>query len=483
MIAIGFLDLAPDPAGICSAMLLTCRKSAYVFDAYLVNRKVPSLQRAIANFLTKVEKQHGLVVKRIETDNELMRSEAMRKMFTARGVVVERSAPDTQAQNGGAERSGGVIKIKARALRIAARLPHYLWVEVYKAAVYLFNRTPRRSLNWQTPYEVFHSAVARASGNQLAMRKPKMLHLRNYGCRAYAITADALKKENRLLKLNPNAWIGYLVRYESTNIYRVWNPKANKVIRTRDVTFDEDNLFDGDITKFKDDLCAISYPQMLEILEACETSTHQDKASKATAASQEVHDFQTQEEDEEEPLSDLILDEIVVMPPRPLEKTTETQREDHDQQRIDDELRAHPVSSVNEAELYTSGSLINEADVSGSSGNEADVSGPSVNEADNSGSSGNEAESTIEVAIESECKAGHLHSAICASQRIPAGRDQRHAEDLLSIVFSTLELTEQDTEMGGVDPPTQDYHRWKAAFSAGRGAATTGDRDGEPISR
>jgi hypothetical protein len=33
------------------------------------------------------------------------------------------------------------------------------------------------------------------------------------------------------------AWIGYLVGYDSTNIYRIWNPVLKKVIRTRDVIF------------------------------------------------------------------------------------------------------------------------------------------------------------------------------------------------------------------------------------------------------
>jgi len=56
----------------------------------------------------------------------------MARFFTDRGVIVEPSAPNTQAQNGGAERSRGVIKLKARAMKIAARFPHYLWVEIYK---------------------------------------------------------------------------------------------------------------------------------------------------------------------------------------------------------------------------------------------------------------------------------------------------------------------------------------------------------------
>jgi hypothetical protein len=33
--------------------------------------------------------------------------------------------------------------------------------------------------------------------------------------------------------------------YDSTNIYRIWNPVLNKDSRTRDVIFNEDVVFDG----------------------------------------------------------------------------------------------------------------------------------------------------------------------------------------------------------------------------------------------
>lgn len=40
---------------------------------------------------------------------------------------------------------------------------------------------------------------------------------------------------------DPRTFVGYCVGYEGTGIYRVWIPSQNKVIRTRDVFFDEDN--------------------------------------------------------------------------------------------------------------------------------------------------------------------------------------------------------------------------------------------------
>ena len=52
-------------------------------------------------------------------------------------------------------------------------------------------------------------------------------------------------KQERLKKLDPKAYVGYLVGYDSTNIYKVWVPEKGRVISTRDVIFDETALFKG----------------------------------------------------------------------------------------------------------------------------------------------------------------------------------------------------------------------------------------------
>jgi hypothetical protein len=41
------------------------------------------------------------------------------------------------------------------------------------------------------------------------------------------------------------AYIGYLVGYDSTNIYRIWILYKGIIISTRDIIFDEKMFFDG----------------------------------------------------------------------------------------------------------------------------------------------------------------------------------------------------------------------------------------------
>ena len=45
-------------------------------------------------------------------------------------------------------------------------------------------------------------------------------------------------------KLEPHAHIGYLVGYDSTNIFWIWIPSKQKVISTCDVTFNETLFYD-----------------------------------------------------------------------------------------------------------------------------------------------------------------------------------------------------------------------------------------------
>jgi hypothetical protein len=86
--------------------------------------------------------QFNIVVKTIETDNEIVIVKPEVACWAEnRGIRIEASASDTQLQNGGAERLGGVIKEKARAMRLDANLPWLLWPEIVRTAVYLNNRT------------------------------------------------------------------------------------------------------------------------------------------------------------------------------------------------------------------------------------------------------------------------------------------------------------------------------------------------------
>ena len=165
----------------------------------------------------------------IRLDNEPALGTAFTELCSRNGITIEKVPTYMKEPNGKIERAGKEISTKARCIGIAANLPQDLWPETIVAAAYILNRTPLFRTG-MTPFEALYGT------------KPRLNHLYVYGCRAY------LKRNNipKLLKLEPRAHIGYLVGYDSRNIYRIWIPSKGEVIRTRDVTFDENTFYSLD---------------------------------------------------------------------------------------------------------------------------------------------------------------------------------------------------------------------------------------------
>src|ERR1700726_927994 len=101
---------------------------------------------------------------------------------------------------------------------------------------------------------------------QSQSKRPIQAHLRAYACKAFAMTTSAQKKAHRLRRLDPKAWIGYLIGYNSSNIYRIWIPSENRVINTRDVIFNENVFFSGNKETLKDDLLHTSIEELAELV-------------------------------------------------------------------------------------------------------------------------------------------------------------------------------------------------------------------------
>jgi hypothetical protein len=269
-IAIDFHDFEEDQDGFNSLMLITDRWSGYMWDFYLQDRTTASIITVLSTFLGLLKNQYDLKPQVFECDNELTSQKpGVKRYIESQHIRIEPSPPYTQSSNGGAERSGGVVKQKIRSMRTSSKLPTALWKEISKSAIYLLNRTPRYQYRWKAPYDRFHTFIAQRDGISIQHKRPDQSHLRKYRCKAFAMTTDALKKVNRLQRFNPKAWIGYLIGYDSTNVYRVWNPVMNKVVRTRDVTFNEYETFSRDIETLKDDMLKIRLDELSTLLQEC----------------------------------------------------------------------------------------------------------------------------------------------------------------------------------------------------------------------
>jgi hypothetical protein len=97
-------------------------------------------------------------------------------------------------------------------LRVEAKFPKRLWPEIVKAAADILNLTPTKSINWDSPLGLLYKALdpPRALST--------LAYLRAYGSLAYVRNPKISKGD----KLEDRSIKGYLISYDSSNIYRVW---------------------------------------------------------------------------------------------------------------------------------------------------------------------------------------------------------------------------------------------------------------------
>lgn len=199
------------------------------------------LNDLIKQFITWVQTQFGIRPKKLFSDNERSLGNTYINEMDFKGIEIFHSAPYIDEHKGFIERAGRTLIEMARSMRIAANLPEKLWPQIFQTAVYLHNRRPRKAKVkekidgkevdiwiWTTPYEKLYG------------KKPSLANLRVYGCRAYVRD----KKIPLTKKLDPRAWVGYLVGYTASNIWEIWNPLKGTITNERDVTFNEDIVFD-----------------------------------------------------------------------------------------------------------------------------------------------------------------------------------------------------------------------------------------------
>ena len=298
---IDWTDLEEAHAGFVRVMFIHDPFSGRSFPYFMTTHgEERETLRILKDFIPWIRQKYNLKVDVIRSDNELGRKKTLRWLRT-QSITFEPSAPRTQDQNGTAERSGGVVIGKARAMRIGANLPHDLWDEIVNCAVYLRDRTPRESNGWKSPYEKFHTFLANGE-----VKKPQLAHLKAYGCRAYAMTSNAQLKKERLRKLDPRAHIGYLVGYDSTNIYRIWIPHKGVVISTRDVIFDESTFFDNKRTDFSDELIA----ELDTLIEKIKLPDTQAENEALLEDDEEILETSHQEDDDERHDDDVVNEPI-----------------------------------------------------------------------------------------------------------------------------------------------------------------------------
>ncbi|GFU75339.1 retrovirus-related Pol polyprotein from transposon TNT 1-94 [Trichonephila clavipes] len=147
----------------------------------------------------------------------------MDNFLTELGIKHEVTNSYTPEMNGVAERFNLTALDGIKTLLKSSEVPHKLWGEALLCFTYAWNRICHKDSN-KTPFEKY-------SG-----RKPSVLHLKPFGCLAYAGVPKQIRK-----KFDMRAKMGIMMGYaQRTKGYRIWLIDENKLVETINVRFDVD---------------------------------------------------------------------------------------------------------------------------------------------------------------------------------------------------------------------------------------------------
>ncbi len=193
---------------------------------------------AFKKFHAFVTTQTGKKLKCLRTDNggEFTSAE-FTKFCENLGIKRELTVPYNPSSNGVAERFNRTLCERVRCMLSTANLPHGFWGEAIKTAVHICNRSPHMSLKGDIPEEVWSGKPASYD------------HLRVFGCEAFVHIRPELRT-----KLDAKSIKGLFMGYgeEGEMGYKVWLPQLKKVVRSRDVVFNEARLLQNNVASNHD---------------------------------------------------------------------------------------------------------------------------------------------------------------------------------------------------------------------------------------
>ena len=154
-------------------------------------------------------------------------SDEFKRYCAEYGIRMIKTIPETPQQNGVAEHMNRTLNERAKSMRIHAGLPNIFWVDAVSTAAYLINRGPSVPLGFKIPEEEWQGKEVNIS------------HLRVFG-----YVSNVRVKDSDRDKLDPKASKCIFIGYGSDDMgYRFWDDMKKKVVRSRDVTFNENAVY------------------------------------------------------------------------------------------------------------------------------------------------------------------------------------------------------------------------------------------------
>ena len=140
---------------------------------------------------------------------------------------MEKTILGTPQQNDAAEHMNRTLNERARSMRLHAGLPKTSWADVIIHAAYLINRGPSIPMEFRLPEEIW-------SGKEV-----KFSHLKVFCCVSYVHIYFVAHS-----KLDAKSKICFFIDYGDEKFgYRSWDEQNKKIIRSRNVIFNEQVMY------------------------------------------------------------------------------------------------------------------------------------------------------------------------------------------------------------------------------------------------
>lgn len=203
--------------------------SGYTKIDFLKNKDADSVLDSFTRFHVESERQTGKKLEMISTDNGGEYDNAKFKAYCKKfGIRHFTTAPYTPQQNGRAERMNRVLQEAELAMRGTAKLGTGLWAESMSTASYIRNRVPSSRKPLATPFELYWGI------------KPNLAHARTFGCKVHVMIPDAMRRKGSPKSVE-GKFIGY---FENSKAFKVWVPSQHRIVKSRDVVFDEGGIIE-----------------------------------------------------------------------------------------------------------------------------------------------------------------------------------------------------------------------------------------------
>ncbi|XP_070049707.1 uncharacterized protein [Nicotiana tomentosiformis] len=229
------------PSSLCGPIRVPSRRGKkYIFvivDDYsrftwtLFLRTKDETFPVFSTFVKKIQVKmsHNVVCIRSDHGTEFDNTK-FDELCAENGISHNFSAPRSPQQNGVVERKNRTFEDMARTMLIDSGVVKYFWVEAVNTACYLVNMCMIRSLLNKTSYELLNG------------RKPKLTHLRTFGCKCFVLNngKEALGKFDA--KSDEGIFLGYS---SQSKAYKVYNKRTQCVEERIHVIFNESHHLCG----------------------------------------------------------------------------------------------------------------------------------------------------------------------------------------------------------------------------------------------